>query len=252
MEKPKSLSNRFKVNSLADLLRANIYPGRGIVIGLSPSGSAAMLLYFISGRSFNSRNRIFLRTENGIIIKPFDEAKVEDPSLIIYSPVKFMEACGGEIAIVTNGDQTDTIAEGFSLGRSFEESLGTRTFEPDAPNFTPRISGLAVRKGTELSYKLSILRSADEEGSACQRFTFEYPALAGRGHFISTYMGDGSPLSTFAGEPFEVYIPESVEKFASDAWASLNSDNKVSLYACSLDLKSGVRSEILLNKHLGD
>ena len=214
------------------LLRENPYPGRGILV------SRDLVYYFIMGRSANSRNRIFVKTEDGIRTEAHDPAKLEDPSLIIYHPVRTM----GDALVVTNGDQTDTICQ----HGDFRKGLMTREYEPDEPNWTPRISGLLSPDG---SYKLSILKSADAQGSACARYTFEYPALAGVGHFLHTYVCDGTPIPTFQGEPERVTISGTMEEFAHGIWDHLNQENKISLYVRFTDLASGTYQEIILNKN---
>ena len=216
------------MKNLFELLKSNPYPGRGIVMGRSADGKNSYIVYFIMGRSENSRNRIFVPTEDGIRTQAWDPAKMTDPSLIIYHPVRRF----GDFVIVTNGDQTDTIRDGLASGVGFEDSLRTREFEPDAPNFTPRISGLLYPDG---SYRLSILKSAEGDPSCCQRFFFEYDKpIAGRGHFISTYAGDGNPLPSFEGEPVSVAVEGGLEAFARRVWESLNMENKVSLFAMSV------------------
>ena len=229
---------------LSALLRGNPYPGRGIVLGKSADGAHAVIAYFIMGRSENSRNRIFTETEDGIRTQAFDPSKMTDPSLIIYHPVRVV---GGD-TVVTNGDQTDTVRDGILAGKVFAQSLKTRTFEPDDPNYTPRISGLLHADG---SYALSILKSADGNPASCRRqfFGYENP-LAGQGHFIHTYMGDGNPLPSFEGEPEQVAIESpTAAAFADLVWDSLNADNKVSLFVRYLDLKSGAADTVIKNKH---
>lgn len=226
------------------LLRGNPYPGRGIVLGKSADGAHAVIAYFIMGRSENSRNRIFTETEDGIRTQAFDPSKMTDPSLIIYHPVRVV---GGD-TVVTNGDQTDTVRDGILAGKVFAQSLKTRTFEPDDPNYTPRISGLLHADG---SYALSILKSADGNPASCRRqfFGYENP-LAGQGHFIHTYMGDGNPLPSFEGEPEQVAIESpTAAAFADLVWDSLNAGNKVSLFVRYLDLKSGAADTVIKNKH---
>ena len=235
--------NVYETANFPRALRENTYPGRGILLGVTPDGGASLAVYFIMGRSVNSRNRIFSETEDGIRTEAFDPSKVKDPSLIIYHPVREL---GGSL-IVTNGDQTDTIRDYLEQGRSFEEALRTRTFEPDGPNWTPRISGLLRRDG---SYLLSILKSADPEGSACLRQTFEYAPVPGVGHFLHTYVGDGEPIPSFCGEPERMEIPQDTEAFCEEIWQSLNADNKVSLFAQKTDLSTGRTSRKLWNKHL--
>lgn len=213
---------------LPEILRANAYPGRGIFMGMTPDGRA-LAGYFIMGRSQNSRNRVFIREGQGLLIRPYDEALVADPSLIIYRPVRAY----GHHLIVTNGDQTDTIHEALSQGGSFEGALRQRAFEPDAPNFTPRISGLMrLDRG---DFKLSILRAADARGSACDRLFYEYAAQPGLGRFIHTYQGDGSPLPAFFGEPAQILIPEDTKAFGEAIWQALHPDNKIALYLRAAD-----------------
>ena len=223
-------------------LRGNAYPGRGIVIGKSQDGGRAVVAYFIMGRSVNSRNRIFAEEPDGIRTEAADPAKMEDPSLIIYHPVRQM----GRGLIVTNGDQTDTIRDFLEKGLPFEQALRTREFEPDGPNWTPRISGLLSPDG---SYKLSILKAADEAGTACLRQTFEYPGQAGLGHFLHTYQCDGSPIPSFEGEPTPVTIEGDIDAFTSSLWESLNQDNKVSLFVRYIDLATGQAQTRIVNKN---
>ena len=223
-------------------LRGNAYPGRGIVIGKSQDGGCAVVAYFIMGRSVNSRNRIFAEEPDGIRTEAADPAKMEDPSLIIYHPVRQM----GRGLIVTNGDQTDTIRDFLEKGLPFEQALRTREFEPDGPNWTPRISGLLSPDG---SYKLSILKAADEAGTACLRQTFEYPGQAGLGHFLHTYQCDGSPIPSFEGEPTPVTIEGDIDAFTSSLWESLNQDNKVSLFVRFTDLATGQAQTRIVNKN---
>ncbi len=225
-------------------LRETSYPGRGIVLGRTPDNQKAAIAYFIMGRSTNSRNRIFELTEDGIRTKAFDESKMEDPSLIIYHPVRVLNGA----TIVTNGDQTDTIRDAMAHGKCYRHALKTRTFEPDGPNWTPRISGVVDPDG---SYVLSILKSLEGDPSCCCRYFFEYEApKAGVGHFLSTYQGDGNPLPSFAGEPKTVAIPGgSAEEWADQLWASLNPDNKVSLFVQMIDLADGTRETVLRNQN---
>ncbi len=234
--------NGFETHKLERLLAENTYPGRGIVIGITQDGKHAAVAYFIMGRSENSRNRIFVETEDGIRTEAFDPAKLEDPSLIIYHPVRQL----GRGLIVTNGDQTDTIRDFLEKGLPFEQALRTREFEPDGPNWTPRISGLLSPDG---SYKLSILKSADAEGSACARQTFEYPGLPGIGHFLHTYVQDGNPIPTFQGEPEQVAIANDLDEFANGIWANLNEKNKISLYVRFTNLSNGAAETRLFNKN---
>ena len=233
-----------KTLDLAALLRGNPYPGRGIILGRSPDGNKAVIAYFIMGRSENSRNRVFVETPDGIRTQAHDPSKMTDPSLIIYAPVRVF----GSATVVTNGDQTDTIREGLAAGRSFAEALRKRTFEPDKPNYTPRISGLVDKDG---GYTLSILKSADGNPASCRRYFFEYgDPLAGQGHYIHTYMGDGDPLPSFEGEPEQVAIPcDTPEALADLVWDSLNADNKVSLFVRYIDLATGTWESVIKNKH---
>ena len=232
----------YAVNDLTELLRSNPYPGRGIVLGQTPDGKHAVTAYFIMGRSANSRNRIFVEEPDGIRTEAYDPSKLEDPSLIIYHPVRQF----GRGLIVTNGDQTDTIRDYLKKGLPMEQALRTREFEPDGPNWTPRISGLLSPDG---SYKLSILKSADAEGSACVRQTFEYPALPGVGHFLHTYVTDGNPIPTFQGEPERVAITGDIDTFAAALWESLNEANKISLFVRFTDLASDIFTQRIFNKH---
>ena len=234
----------YDIKDLNAVLGANSYPGRGIVIGKTADGRHAAFAYFIMGRSENSRNRVFVEKENELVIYPFDESKVEDPSLIIYSPVKRV----WNKWIVTNGDQTDTVEAALLAGDSFESALEKREFEPDAPNFTPRISGLIDLEG-RFRYKLSILKSADEKGSACNRFSFSYEPVDGLGHFIHTYEHDGTPIPTFTGEPERVKIPNDIQAFADALWNNLNENNKISLYVRYTDLTTGKYEKVLFNKN---
>ena len=231
---------------LNTLVRENAYPGRGIVLGLTPSGKKAVIAYFIMGRSANSRNRVFDPIPGGIRTMAADPAKLEDPSLIIYNPVLTL----GNSHIVTNGDQTDTVYDFMKEGKTFEEALRTRTFEPDAPNFTPRISGLVQLEDGKMQYKLSILKSADGNGESVRRYFFEYPQpVAGEGHFIHTYKCDGNPIPSFEGEPEKVAIYEDLDQFANDLWANLNPDNKVSLFVRTICLETGEVGDCIYNKY---
>ena len=233
---------------LSRLLAENSYPGRGIVIGKTPDGKKAAVAYFIMGRSQNSRNRVFEETPDGIRTRAFDPSKMEDPSLIIYHPVRRL----GGWTVVTNGDQTDTVRDALAAGGSFEDALRTRTFEPDGPNWTPRISGLVALGEGDFSVKLSILKSADGNGEYAQRYFFDYPRLpAGEGRFLHTYRGDGSPIPSFEGEPERVAVAApSAEAWARALWGSLNEDNKVSLYVEYLSLEDGGREAVILNKNV--
>ena len=230
--------------SMEAVLRANPYPGRGILMGLAPDGVTAVLAYFIMGRSENSQNRVFLRDEDGFRIRAFDESRISDASLIFYRPLLETD----EWLVLTNGDQTETIVEGFLSGKSFMEALGTRRHEPDAPHFTPRISGFMNKENG--AFELSILRAADAAGEACDRLCFSYAPQAGLGRFIHTYRGDGSLLPSFSGEPVKVSVPGNVRAFAESLWASLNPDNRVALFIRGLNLNSGVSEVHLYNRHL--
>ena len=230
---------------LCALLRGNSYPGRGILLGRSADGKRAVAAYFIMGRSENSRNRVFEETADGIRTRAFDESRMTDPSLIIYHPVRRLE---NGVTIVTNGDQTDTIRDAMAAGHCYRHGLHSRTFEPDGPNWTPRISGVVQPDGR---YALSILKSLEGDPGCCCRYFFEYDApVAGTGHFISTYQGDGDPLPSFAGEPIFVALPASSPAGLAEAlWDSLNEDNKVSLFARAIDLDTGEQETVLINKH---
>ncbi len=231
-----------KTQELPQLLRKNPYPGRGVVLGVTPDGRQSAALYFIMGRSANSRNRVFVQEPDGIRTQARDPEKMEDPSLVIYHPVRRV----GRSLIVTNGDQTDTILEYLERGQTLEQALRSREFEPDSPNWTPRISGLLSPDG---GYKLSILKSADEKGSACLRQFFEYPGQPGLGHFIHTYVQDGSPLPTFEGEPERVEIGQDMEYFARQVWESLNEENKISLFVQYTSLETGEARQLIFNKY---
>ena len=237
--------NIYEINNMGNLIKDNSYVGRGIVIGKSKNSENAVFAYFIMGRSENSRNRIFTENGDDVTIYPFDASKVEDPSLIIYSPVRKI----GDSLIVTNGDQTDTIYDFVKDGKSFEEALETREFEPDAPNFTPRISGVMNFANDDFSYKMSILKSADELGTECNRYTFSYKSLAGLGHFIHTYNCDGNPIPTFTGEPERVEIPNDIDEFTNNIWDNLNDDNKISIYVRYVNLKDGSVQNRMINKN---
>lgn len=227
-------------------LDSNSYPGRGIVIGRSADGNYAVSAYFIMGRSSNSRNRVFVEDGDGIRTKAFDESKVEDPSLIIYAPVRVF----GNTTIITNGDQTDTIYDGLTQNKTFEQSLRTRRFEPDAPNYTPRISSVMEVEGGKFAYSLSILKSDNGNPEECNRYTFSYDnPLAGEGHFIHTYMKDGNPLPSFEGEPKFVSIEGDFETFSKKLWDSLNLDNKVSLFVRFTELGTGKDRTKIFNKN---
>lgn len=235
---------------LEKLLRDNAYPGRGIVIGRSADGAKAITAYFIMGRSANSRNRVFVTEGEGIRTEAFDPSKMEDPSLIIYAPVRVL----GKYTIVTNGDQTDTVYEGLEKGLTFEQSLRSRTFEPDAPNYTPRISGLMELEGGAYDFSMSILKSADGDPASTERFTFSYEApKAAEGRFIHTYQGDGSPLPSFSGEPEKVAFTQEmtadIDTFGQRVWDALNEDNKVSLFVRFIDIADGTYETRIYNKN---
>ena len=219
------------------------YPGRGILCGLSQDGETALCAYFIMGRSQNSRNRVFVPEGQDVLIHPADPGKVEDPSLIIYAPVRTL----GNALIVTNGDQTDTIKDGLLAGRTFEQALETRTFEPDAPNFTPRISAILMFSGA-YAYKLSILKSPDGRGETCGRFTYHYEAVKGTGHLIHTYLGDGSPLPSFAGDPKQVEMPNTLDAFTEAVWDALDRDNRISLFTRAVRLQDHSADSRIINR----
>ena len=237
--------NIYEIKSMKDRIDGNPYVGRGIVIGKSSDGKKAATAYFIMGRSANSRNRVFTVKNGEIFTEPFDASKVEDPSLIIYAAIRKFE----NNLIVTNGDQTDTVYDGIVTGKSFSESLESREFEPDAPNFTPRISGMLTFGENDFKYEMSILKSLDENGSDCARYSFSYPSKAGLGHFIHTYVTDGNPIPTFQGEPERVAIPDSIDEFADEIWNYLDENNKISLYVRYTDLTDGSYEEKLINKN---
>ncbi len=232
--------------SIAKELSSNSYPGRGIVIGKSPNGRFAVCGYFIMGRSANSRNRIFVEDGKGIRTQAYDESKMEDPSLIIYSPVRVL----GNKTIVTNGDQTDTIYEGMDKQQTFEQSLRTRQFEPDAPNLTPRISGIMHIDNGTYNYAMSILKSNNGDDSACNRYTFAYENPAsGEGRFIHTYMSDGNPLPSFEGEPKLVDVVDDIDEYTRMLWDNLNEDNKVSLFVRYINIADGTYESRIVNKN---
>ena len=232
--------------SLANELNSNTYPGRGIVIGKTKDGKKAVTAYFIMGRSNNSRNRVFVEEGEGIRTQAFDPSKLEDPSLIIYAPVRVL----GNKTIVTNGDQTDTIYEGMDKQLTFEQSLRTREFEPDAPNYTPRISGIMHIENNKYNYAMSILKSNNGNPNSCNRYTFAYEnPIEGQGHFIHTYMHDGEVLPSFEGEPKLVEIDGDIDEFTNMIWSNLNEDNKVSLFVRFIDIKSGEYETRIINKN---
>ena len=231
--------------SLEKELQSNSYPGRGIILGRSADGTKAVAAYFIMGRSENSRNRIFVEDGDGIRTQAFDPSKLTDPSLIIYAPVRVL----GNKTIVTNGDQTDTIYEGMDRQLTFEQSLRSREFEPDAPNYTPRISGIMHVENGKYSYAMSILKSDNGNPAACNRFTYAYEnCVAGQGRFIHTYQCDGNPLPSFEGEPKLVAIPDDMDAFTDLLWNSLNADNKVSLFVRYIDIATGTWKSRIVNK----
>ena len=233
--------------SLAQELSSTTYPGRGIVIGRSEDGKYAVTAYFIMGRSVNSRNRVFVEDGEGIRTQAFDPSKLSDPSLIIYAPVRVLGNC----TIVTNGDQTDTVYERMEQGMTFEQSLRVREFEPDGPNYTPRISGIMHVEDGEYDYAMSILKSADGDPSACNRYTFAYEnPKAGEGRFIHTYMEDGDPLPSFEGEPAKVDIVGDIDAFTELVWTNLNEDNKVSLFVRYIDIETGKYETRIINKNV--
>ena len=235
----------YKINTPEKLIAGNSYVGRGIILGKTPDSSKAVIAYFIMGRSENSRNRVFVMEDDVLYTKPFDESKVKDPSLIIYAALRSF----GNKLIVTNGDQTDTIYEGLKEGKSFNDSLKSRCFEPDAPNLTPRISGMLSFDGDDFSYEMSILKSADAEGTACNRYLFSYPSMPGMGHFIHTYVCNGNPIPTFQGEPERIEIAQDIDEFTTRLWSSLDKDNKISLYVCYVDKATGKYVDRIINKN---
>lgn len=235
-----------KTQSLATELSSTTYPGRGIVIGKSADGKYAVTAYFIMGRSVNSRNRVFVEDGQGIRTQAFDPSKLSDPSLIIYAPVRVL----GKDTIVTNGDQTDTIYEGMKAGKTFEQSLRVRKFEPDGPNYTPRISGLMHIEDGQYDYAMSILKSNDGDPDCCNRYTFAYDnPKNGEGRFIHTYMMDGDPLPSYEGEPTKVEIEGDIDSFTNLVWNNLNEDNKVSLFVRFIDIATGKYETRIINKN---
>ena len=234
---------------LKTLLSENSYPGRGIVVGQSADGKSAMIAYFIMGRSVNSRNRVFEAFPGGMRTKAFDESKLSDPSLIIYNPYLTVE---NRTDIITNGDQTNTVYDHLVAGGSFESALRTRCFEPDEPNYTPRISGVLDYDFAQqnFNYKLSILKSAGGNPSVCQRFFYEYAPMAGIGHFIHTYKCDGNPIPSFYGEPEEVMLPNTAQELADMVWENLNESNKVSLFVRCVPLDGSAPTQIIINKNV--
>ena len=237
--------NIYQIRSIGDAVRGNSYVGRGIVIGKSERARYAAVAYFIMGRSANSRNRVFVERDGALFTEPYDASQVQDPSLIIYAALRTYE----NRLIVTNGDQTDTVYNALKAGGNFTGALATRAFEPDSPNFTPRISGMLTFEGGDFTYDMSILKSADPAGTACNRYTFSYAALPGLGHFIHTYVCDGNPIPTFQGEPERVAIPDDMDAFTEELWEALDADNKISLYVRYVDLATGVARNRLINKN---
>ena len=238
--------NVYETKPIGQLISGNSYVGRGIVVGQTPDSKKALVAYFIMGRSVNSRNRVFIETDDGIRTQAHDPSKLADPSLIIYAPVRRFE----NNIIVTNGDQTDTIYDALAQGKSFVDALRTRTFEPDGPNFTPRISAMLTLSGGSFTYAMSILKSADPDGSACSRYFFEYPAMPGVGQFLHTYVCDGNPIPPFVGEPERVAMPDDLDTLTLDLWNNLDADNRISLYTCSIDLQTGTAQTRLINKNI--
>ncbi len=235
----------YDIHTPEELLSGNPYPGRGIVLGMTPDGNRAVAAYFIMGRSENSRNRIFTEKNGEVFTEPFDASRVTDPTLIIYAAIRQM----GSRLIVTNGNQTDTIYEGLQAGKGFTESLAGRAFEPDEPNFTPRISGMITFGEGDFTYQMSILKSGDEQGTVCNRYTFDYQPLPGLGHFLHTYVTDGNPIPTFQGEPERITMDDSIDDFTDDLWNSLNASNRISLYVRYVDLKTGKAENRMINKN---
>lgn len=239
------MTDIYEVLPIADRIRGNRYVGRGIVIGKSANGKYACSAYFIMGRSANSRNRIFVERDGVLYTEPYDVSRVEDPSLIIYAAQRRY----GNRLIVTNGDQTDTIYEGLRAGKTFSEALESRAFEPDFPNLTPRISGMLTFSEQDFRYEMSILKSADTAGSACNRYTFSFAALPGLGHFLHTYVCDGNPLPTFQGEPERVSVPDDIDAFTASLWDALDAENRISLYVRYTDLETGAEENRLINQN---
>lgn len=236
--------NVYKTEDISTILKNNEYAGRGIVIGTTPDKTSAVCAYFIMGRSKNSRNRVFVKENEIVKTRPFDVSKVSDPSLIIYNAVRKTD----DSLIVTNGDQTDTVYDLMNEGKSFKDALKIREFEPDAPNFTPRISGILYFKD-EFCYEMSILKSTDENGTDCCRYTYSYPSCPGLGHFIHTYNRNENPLPSFTGEPHRVNIENDIDDFTNEIWKSLNPDNKISLYVRYTQIKTGKYTDRIINKN---
>jgi len=238
--------NIYDVDTLKNKLETNTYPGRGIVIGTTSDGVNAVAAYFIMGRSANSRNRVFKEVAGEVFTEPFDASKVEDPSLIIYAAIRQY----GNNLIVTNGNQTDTVYDGLCQGIGFDEALTAREFEPDAPNWTPRISGMITFADGDFTYQMSILKSGNAEGTYCNRFGYDYGSEAGLGHFIHTYMCDGNPIPTFQGEPERVAMNNDIDAFTDEIWNALNEDNKISLYVRYVNLQTGEVTNRMINKNV--
>lgn len=238
--------NVYKIHEIKDVLSGNPYVGRGIMLGKTADGRFGAVAYFIMGRSANSRNRVFLEEGRDVRTYPFDVFRVEDPSLIIYYPVRDL----GKMLVVTNGDQTDTVQKHILMGGTFASALETREFEPDAPNYTPRISGICYFGNGDMRYQLHICKSIDEDGSDCVRELFSYPAKAGLGHFLHTYVTDGNPIPTFAGEPERIAIPDTIDEFTAAIWENLDETNKISLYTRYVDLTTGEYETRLINKNV--
>ncbi len=238
----------YKTFTPEELLRGNRYPGRGIILGATPDGTRAMAAYFIMGRSKNSRNRVFAEHGDDVFTEPLDPAKVRDPSLIIYAAIRRQ----GPHLIVTNGDQTDTVRDGLAAGLTFEQSLESRTFEPDAPNFTPRISGLLTFADGGFTCRMSILKSADAQGSACCRATFFCPPLPGTGYFLHTYVCDGDPLPSFRGEPERIALCDGIDEMTDRLWDALDPDNRISLYVRTVALSDGATESRMINRNRRD
>ena len=237
--------NIYENHPIAAILKGNSYVGRGIVLGLTEDGKKAVAVYFIMGRSANSRNRVFTVKNGEVFTEPFDVSKVVDPSLIIYAAIRQFE----NRLIVTNGNQTDTVYEGFAAGKTFSAALESRCFEPDEPNFTPRISGMLTLDAERPYYEMSILKSIDVVGSDCARYTFSYPAKPGLGHFIHTYVCDGSPIPTFQGEPERIRLGNDIDALTRELWENLDADNRISLYVRFIDLNTKELTERLINKN---
>ena len=237
--------NIYDIKPIGERIKGNSYVGRGIVTGKSADGRNAVIAYFIMGRSANSRNRVFTIKDGDVFTEPHDPSKVKDPSLIIYAAIRAYE----NKLIVTNGDQTDTVYDFIKDGKDFKSALETRCFEPDEPNFTPRISSMLTFADKDFTYEMSILKSIDAKGSDCARYTFSYPAIKGLGHFIHTYVCDGDPIPTFQGEPERVAVPDDIDAFTNDIWENLDSANKISLYVRYTDLATGKQKYRLINKN---